>query len=123
MLTEGDIRRIAERIAGAYRPHVVGTFGSYAIGTSTGRSDLDLFVIRRNHGALAVDARAVHRLLFGVLYPLDVHVFTPAEFEESAYEYQSFTWVIARQARLYHWDGEAEQAVPSLAPRAAAQSA
>ena len=65
----------------------------------------------------------MYRLLFHVLHPLDVHVFTPAEFEESAYEYQSFTWVIAQQACLYHWDGEAEQAVPSLVPQATASQA
>ena len=70
-----------------------------------------------------MDVRAVHRLLFHVLHPLDVHVFTPAEFEESVYEYQSFTWFIARQACLYHWDGEAEQAIPSLVPQATASQA
>lgn len=120
MLTERDIRRIAGCIANAYRPHAVGTFGSYAIGRPTDRSDLDLFIIRRNHGAPPLHAQAVNQLLFDVLYPLDVLVFTPAEFEDSVYEYQSFTWVIARQARLYHWDSEAEQAVPSLVPAAAA---
>ena len=56
----------------------------------------------------------MRRLLFGVLHPLDVHVFTPAEFEDSAYEPLSFAWVIARQARLYHWTEEARQRVPSL---------
>src|SRR5271166_4113847 len=120
MLTEGDIRRMAGRIADAYRPLAVGIFGSYAIGRATDRSDLDLFIISRTRGGLAVRPRAVRRLLFDVLHPLDVLVFTPGEFEDSVSGYQSFTWVIARQARLYHWDGEAEQAVPSLAPRAAA---
>ena len=119
MLTEGDIARLAQRVARAYRPLAVGTFGSYAIGSPTDQSDLDLFIVRREGGAPA-HAHVVHRLLFDVLHPLDVLVFTPAEFEESAYAYQSFTWVIARQARLYHWDGAADQAIPSLAPRAMA---
>ena len=77
MLTEGDIRRIAGRIADAYRPLAVGIFGSYAIGRATDRSDLDLFIISRTRGALAVHPRAVRRLLFDVLHPLDVLVFTP----------------------------------------------
>ena len=102
MLTDGDIRRIAERIATAYLPVAVGTFGSYAIGSATPRSDLDLFVIRRPGGAPPADGRAVHRLLFDVIHPVDVQVFHAAEFEESVYDYQSFNWVIARQARLYH---------------------
>ncbi len=117
MLTERDISLMAARIADAYRPLAVGIFGSYAVGSPTGQSDLDLFIISRPDGGQAVDARAVRRLLFHVLHPLDVHVFTPAEFEDSAYDYQSFTWVIARQARLYHWDDEAGHAVPSLLRR------
>lgn len=120
MLSERDIRRITRRIADAHRPLAVGTFGSYAIGKPTGQSDLDLFIISRTSGTPPVNPQAVRRLLFDVLYPLDVHVFTPAKFEDSVYEYQSFTWVIARQARLYHWEPEAGQAVPSLRSRAAA---
>jgi hypothetical protein len=71
------------------------------------------------HGSERPAARnlAVRRLLFDVLHPLDIHVFTPAEFEETAYEYLSFTWVIARQARLYHWSDDAARQVPSLAPQ------
>ena len=64
--------------------------------------------------------RAVARLLFGVMHPVDLHVFTPEEFEESASEELSFTWIIARQARIYHWSAAAEGAVPSLRPRAGA---
>jgi len=120
MLTETDIARIAGRVAAAYRPVAVGIFGSYATGTATGRSDLDLFVIRKPGPAFPADSFAVRRLLFDVLHPIDVQVFDPAEFEESAYEDQSFTWVIVRQARLYHWDAEAGRAVPSLATRTAA---
>ena len=118
MLTERDIRSLAGRIADAYQPLAVGTFGSYATGAATGRSDLDIFVISRNHGAPPENGRVVRRLLFDVLHPLDVHVFTAAEFEDSAHEYQSFAWVIARQARLYHWGGGAPEMLPSLMPAA-----
>jgi predicted nucleotidyltransferase len=121
MLTEGDIRRIAARVAAAYQPLAVGIFGSYAIGTATNRSDLDLFVIRKPGGAVAVDPRAVRRLLFGVLHPVDVQVFDPATFEASAHDFQSFTWVIARQALLYHWTPDAARLVPSLSSRHASQ--
>lgn len=115
MLTETDIARIAERVAAAYRPVAVGIFGSYATGTATGRSDLDLFVIRKPGMAFPADIFAVRRLIFDVIHPVDVQVFNPAEFEESAREYQSFTWIIARQARIYHWAADAEGLVPSLA--------
>jgi predicted nucleotidyltransferase len=116
MLTESDIWKISDRIAGAYAPLVVGTFGSYAVGSARDRSDLDLFVIKETSERPQARARTVHRILFGIFHPIDIHVFTPAEFEESVYEELSFTWVIARQARLYHWTEEAEQLLPSLRP-------
>src|SRR5271168_1495327 len=96
MLTENDITRIVRRVVEAYAPVAAGTFGSYAMGTAKERSDLDLFLIKQNREAWG--ARAVKRLLIGVMHPLDVHVFTPEEFEDSVYEELSFTWVIARQA-------------------------
>ncbi len=114
MLTEGDIAALARRIASGYGALVVGTFGSYAIGTAKERSDLDVFVIKDTPEPAATRRRAVRRVLFGVMHPLDVHIFTPEEFEESAREELSFAWVIARQARLYHWDRGADARVPSL---------
>src|SRR6516225_4122386 len=103
MLTEADILRIVKRIVAGYGPLVVGTFGSYAVGFAGEKSDLDLFIIKATAEHSSVRRQAVARLLFGVLHPLDIHVFTPEEFEETAYEELSFTWVVARQARLYHF--------------------
>lgn len=117
MLTEGDIERIAQRIATGYGPLVVGTFGSYAIGAAKPRSDLDLFVIKRTPQQPAARRKAISRLLFGVLHPLDIHVFTPEEFEEDVSEELSFSWVIARQARIYYWTDAAARATPSLTAR------
>jgi predicted nucleotidyltransferase len=115
MLTENDIARIASTIVEGYAPLAVGTFGSYATGSARDRSDLDLFVIKQTHDVHA--ARVVKRLLFGVIHPVDAHVFTPDEFEDTVHEELSFTWVIARQARLYYWSQEAAKMVPSLASR------
>jgi predicted nucleotidyltransferase len=114
MLSEADIERIAARIAAGCDPLVVGTFGSYAVGRAQASSDLDLFVILRTAQPRASRRRSVARYLFGIMYPLDVHVFTPGEFEEEAREHLSFAWVILRQARLYHWKAEAAAQVPSL---------
>jgi predicted nucleotidyltransferase len=118
MLTENDLARISRWVVRGYAPLVVGIFGSYAIGAGREASDLDLFVIKDTPENPEWRARAVQRLLFGVLHPLDVHVFTPEEFEDTVYEELSFTWVIARQARLYHWSEEAGKLVPSLVARA-----
>jgi predicted nucleotidyltransferase len=119
MLTENDILRISRRIVAGCAPLAVGTFGSYATGAAREKSDLDLVVIAKTRGDRAARALAVKRLLFGVLHPLDVFVFTPEEFEEAAYEELSFVWVIVKQARLYFWAEGASELIPSLRPKAA----
>lgn len=117
MLTENDIRRIVERVVSGYGPLVVGTFGSYAVGTARPSSDLDLFVVKATREPAGARRRAVARLLFGVMHPLDLHVFTPEQFQETVDEELSFEWVITRQARIYHWSPEADRLVPSLVAR------
>jgi predicted nucleotidyltransferase len=114
MLSDRDIRRIVSRIVAGCRPIAAGAFGSYAVGLARESSDLDLFVILRTTLPNSARRRAVNRHLFGVMHPLDVHVFTPEEFEADAREELSFAWVIARQARLYYWTTEAAVQVPAL---------
>ena len=120
MLTEGDIQQIVARIVSGYSPPAVAIFGSYAIGTATERSDLDILVIKATGHPWRGRAHQVRRLLFGVLSPLDVCVFTPEEFEEDVEEELSFGWVIVRQARVYHWTEAAARLVPTLARRVGA---
>lgn len=119
MLSESDIRRIVARIVEGYGPLVVGTFGSYAVGTATARSDLDIVVIKQTAETAGARRQAVTRLLFGILHPLDVQVFTTQEFEDEVNDEHSFIWVIAHQARIYHFAEEAAIVVPSLATRRA----
>ena len=117
MLSSGDIERILERIARGYAPVVLGIFGSYAIGRAHEASDLDILVIKETAEVPRRRKRTVERLLFGLLHPVDVQVFTPAEFEDVAYDEWSFGWVIAQQVRVSHASAEAARRVPSLAGR------
>jgi predicted nucleotidyltransferase len=114
MLSDNDIARIVDRIVTRQAPLVVGTFGSYAIGTARAGSDLDLLVINDSAERPVARRHAIERILFSVLHPLDIHVFTPEEFEETAFEALSFPWVIVRQARIYHATEEARRRIRSL---------
>lgn len=117
MLTENDIERIIARIVAGYGGIAAGSFGSYAIGRAGEGSDLDLFVIHNTPLGSSERRRGVMRHLHGVLHPLDVHVFTPEEFEVGAHEELSFAWIIVRQARIYYWTDSAQRLVPSLSAR------
>jgi predicted nucleotidyltransferase len=117
MLTENDIQRIGQRIVEGYAPLAMGIFGSYAVGAAHERSDLDIFAISHRGGDLAARVLSVKRLLFGILHPTDVFVFTPQEFEEAARVEESFAWVIVQQTRLLHWTDGATRYVPSLAAK------
>jgi predicted nucleotidyltransferase len=114
MLRDADIQRITDAIVGGGRPLAVGVFGSYGVDLPKPHSDLDLFVITDTTARPAARRKAVQRLLFSVLHPLDIHVFTPEEFEAEVYEYLSFAWVIVRQAKLYYLSNAALTRVPSL---------
>ncbi|WP_375758783.1 nucleotidyltransferase domain-containing protein [Corallococcus exercitus] len=100
MLTERDIHQIVERVVQGYAPDLVGLFGSYAIGRSTQASDLDLLVIKRTAEPVHARVAAVRSQLVGVLHPMDIVVVTPEEFEARRREEYSFTWVVARQAKV-----------------------
>ena len=119
MLSEGDIGRIAARIVAGCAPIALGIFGSYAVGHAHPGSNLDVFVIQHTRLPAAQRRAAALRPLFGVLHPVDVVVFTPAEFADGIQEKLSFVWVVARQARLYHWTEQAARLVPSLRAAAA----
>ena len=114
MLSDRDIQHIVARIVAGCGPIAAGTFGSYAVGLARQSSDLDLFVIQRTTLPMSARRRSIYRQVFGVMHRLDIHVFTPEEFEADAREELSFAWIIARQARLYYWTMEAARVVPAL---------
>ena len=116
MLTENDICRIAKQVADAYSPLAVGTFGSYGTGIAHSGSDLDLFIIKKGQEKGPADEHAVRLKLFAVMHTMDIVVLTAESFEESGYDYMSFNWTIAKQARVYHWDHEADELIPCLLP-------
>jgi predicted nucleotidyltransferase len=71
----------AQRIAEALQPQKIILFGSYAYGTPTPDSDVDLLVIMETTAPHVERYLAVCRLLRPRPFPVDILVRTPAEIE------------------------------------------
>jgi predicted nucleotidyltransferase len=84
---EGVVREIVNRI----QPRRVIIFGSYAKGTATIKSDLDVFVIRETALPMAHRADDLRPLRLQNLVRIDIHVYTPEEVE--IYGNQQFSFV------------------------------
>lgn len=72
-----------ERIVAALKPDKIILFGSYAHGTPTHDSDVDLLVIINMKGSRKETYRAVSMLLDPRQFPVDIIVQTPQEVEEA----------------------------------------
>ena len=77
-----EIAQLTARIVEAERPEKIILFGSYASGTATESSDIDLLVISRSTLPRREREVRLTRQLFGSGVPYDLLVFTPEEVEE-----------------------------------------
>ncbi len=91
MLTKTEIEMIVARIVERMQPQKVIIFGSYAKGTATIKSDLDIFIIKETELPPANRTVTLMPLLARVLIRVDVHVYTPEEVE--AYSEEPFSFV------------------------------
>lgn len=81
MITQEQINEIADRIVEKFKPQKIILFGSYANGTPTDESDLDLMIIKDSDLASRQQNRTVRKILADLRVPVDVIVKTPDEFQ------------------------------------------
>lgn len=81
MITEAQIQAVVQRIVEGYAPDRIILFGSYAYGTPTEDSDLDLLIIKENAEKRPIerDLTVRHLLWGGEMPPMDIFVRTPQE--------------------------------------------
>ena len=82
MITKDQIDEITRRIVDNFKPQKIILFGSYANGTPTEESDLDLLIIKDSDLPTRTQNRKVRRFLFDLKVPVDVIVKTSKEFEK-----------------------------------------
>jgi len=80
MITQKQINEITKRIVKKFKPQKIILFGSYANGTPTEESDLDLLVIKDSNSPSHLQNRKIRRFLSDLRIPIDVIVKTPEEY-------------------------------------------
>ncbi|HSN76929.1 MAG TPA: nucleotidyltransferase domain-containing protein [Anaerolineae bacterium] len=76
------IRAVADKIARRFEPERILLFGSYAYGTPTPESDVDLLIIMNTPFRSRQQRLAISRALSPRPFPLDIVVRTPEEIRE-----------------------------------------
>ncbi len=79
-------RELVERIARALQPEKIVLFGSYARGSATPDSDVDLLVVMETNAPPVERYLAVSRLLRPRPFPVDILVKTPEEIRRALSE-------------------------------------
>jgi uncharacterized protein len=82
VIDDALIREVTEKIVHAFDPERIILFGSHARGDAGPESDLDLLVVMETDLGYFQRIPPVLRLFGSRLWPLDLFVFTPKEFDE-----------------------------------------
>jgi len=102
MIGTDKIAEIVNRIATGYDPDKIILFGSYASGEQSEDSDLDLFVIKSSDLPRPQRALQVRKMLFGMMVPIDLIVYTPDEIAISRDNKYSFVHEIMNIGKVLY---------------------
>jgi uncharacterized protein len=102
MLTELEINNLVEKIVKRIQPKKVIVFGSYAKGTATYKSDLDLFIIKNTQLPMISRDEEVRSIVSGLLQKVDVHIYTLEEVDEYGSEKFSFVHSILKTGKVIY---------------------
>ena len=81
MITSDNIHMVVERIVSNFQPQKIILFGSYAHGSPTEESDLDLLIIKNSTVPKIQRNRQIRRILNDLYFPVDVFVKTEREYD------------------------------------------
>ena len=91
------------RLRDALDPCTIYLYGSYAYGTPCSHSDIDLLVVVGESPLTTTQRDAIaYRALGDIPVPIDVQVYTRAEFDERAALSISFERTVRQKGRLVH---------------------
>ncbi|MBE0638211.1 MAG: nucleotidyltransferase domain-containing protein [Bacteroidales bacterium] len=102
MITESKISEIVRKIASGYDPEKIILFGSYASGTASDDSDIDIFVVKDTELPRPQRTIQLRRMLLGAQIPMDLIVYTPNEVENEKDEKYSFVYEVLNSGKTVY---------------------
>jgi uncharacterized protein len=101
-VTEEILAEIVQRIVTKCDPERIILFGSYAYGTASPDSDVDLFIIQKTNLRRVERSVAISELILPRPFPVDILVKTPAEIQEALRKNDPFLQEILNRGRLLY---------------------
>ena len=102
-IADEKLAQVISRLAEHIRPDKIILFGSYAWGSPTEDSDIDLFIIVEESAKQAYRrAQDVYRILRGLSVPVEVLVYTRAEVERARKVATSLTAKVLAEGRVLY---------------------
>jgi len=102
LLTNDNINDIKNKIVEKFHPEKIYLFGSYANGTATEESDLDIAVILNNSINKLDNIRGIRNLLRDINNPIDIIVYNNNEFNDKVKKKYSFETTIVNDGILMY---------------------
>jgi len=101
-ITDELIQEIKNRIVSEVHPEKIILFGSYAYGTPTKESDVDLLVIMPSNEPMHSRVTRIRKLVRDIPIPKDIIVYTPQEVEKWKDASVAFITSIIRKGKVIY---------------------
>jgi len=100
--TDRMIIEMVRRIVAKFNPEKIILFGSYARGTASPESDVDLLIVMRIAGSKRMTQLGIRRALHDIAIPMDVIVSDPSEFEWRKDVVGTIEWPAVHEGRVLY---------------------
>ena len=102
MIDSNKINEVVSKIATRFNPDKIILFGSYANGTPDDNSDLDLLIVQDTELPMQKRGLDIRLSLIGTMIPIDILIYTNAEFDkEKSISFSFINSVIKNSKLLY----------------------
>lgn len=102
LIPQDRIDEVVKRIVEGYNPKKIILFGSYANGTQTVHSDLDLFIVKNTTTRPIERGVEVRVLLKEIIMPMDIVIYTPEEYEKHKNQKYGLAYEIQRTGKIIY---------------------